>query len=131
MSKQSNQVSITEKLSHFAQNLLNQFLTITMGIYDICGRGAHIGLNGYSEKGIRHGVVHVQRPGDLTNNVTLIPFVVDNPNNLVNPNFLTVESLFRQLVKMGFAPRHLEVEFGKVRRVYIPGRIRPVFSESV
>lgn len=130
MAKQSNQVSLVEKISHTVQNLFNQFLTITMGVYDICGRGARIGLNAYSEKGIRHGVVHVQRPGDLSKNVTLIPFVVDHPNNLVNPNFLTMESLFRQLVKMGFAPKHLEIEVGNVRRVYIPGRISPVFSEA-
>lgn len=121
-----------QALKHLAMNVLNQFFTITIGAYGICGRGVRIGLNIHASEVTRHGVAHVCSIHDTKEipNVYRIPFIVDKPQNLVNVNHLTIRMIEEQLLEMGFKTRFIQIEVDKRRKVYTPGRWLPIFNEQ-
>lgn len=73
----------------------------------------------------RHGVVHLRcnKGGIVHTN-----FKVDDPSKLVNPSFLAIRSLFKQVSKMGYSAEFIEIKVDNKTVVYQQNKLLPVYA---
>lgn len=78
------------------------FKAVVAEFFDI-----NVGLSTTMSSDKRHGVFAV-----IEDDVQrLIPFIADNPKLLIRPNRLVVEKLFKDVIKMGFSPIAVTIEY--------------------
>lgn len=110
---------------HFHQTALEELSDVLVDALTLGLRDKRVQLSTSEQLPLAqaHGVIHAHAQGG----VKRIGFLVDKPNYLKRPNNETVMSLFKQALKLGFTPTHIEVLVGK-RRSYRAGSLEPIFS---
>lgn len=86
-----------------------------------------IGLNKEATEETRHGVANVR---DLSGgDVMSIPFVVDKPKKLDHPTFFLIDSMYEQILKMGYEPVSLQFTNATDFLIFQCGRVRPTVKQ--
>ena len=88
-----------------------------------------IGLNPDATKETRHGIATIRRLEG--GNVFKVPFVVDKPEKLNAPGFWLIDSMYEQILKMGYEPVNLEFTNKRETRVYAAGKVRPIMVQPL
>jgi hypothetical protein len=91
-------------------------------------KDVRIGLSSEIGKSNRHGVVWVK---SAEGGITQTSFIVDRPRTLLNPNVLVMHSLFKQVMRLGLEPLHIEVLLNQKRTIYKYGKVQPILSHNL
>jgi len=95
--------------------------------FNIYTKEVNIGLSPAISTNLRHGVIHAQ---SASGDVIRLPYIVDHPDKLNNPSMYAIKSMFYQIRRLGYLPRHLEVMVGDTIKVYELGKMNPIFVQK-
>jgi len=84
-----------------------------------------VGFSADLDPSQKHGTAFFNTPEGPTS----LPFTVDRPENLDQPNVKTVHSIFEQIERMGFPASEVEIITMCELRVYRNGEDKPIFVQ--